>query len=475
MAVDVVLPMLGVTIEKGKITEWLKAEGDTVEKGEPLFVTEADKVSTEVESPASGILAKILVQTNIEVPILTPVAIITEAGEEIPAELLARSEAPADAPPVTGPPATAATPASHKSSPAPGKGAGGPIRAVPAARRLAREKNLKLEAIAGSGPEGVITCADVEKAASAPASAVSTLARRLAGHEGINLTKVTGSGVRGRIMRSDVTSYITRQAEAGPQLGQSIPMSSVRQVIARRMSESAFNAPHIYFFAEVNLDPLLQYRKALLGQVEDAFGLKLSVNDFLIKAVALNLFDFPMLNSRLDGDQVVINPQINVGLAVAQPEGLIVPAIEAADRQGLVAICEQRTDLVERARAGKLTMPEIERGTFTISSLAQYDITHFTAILNPPQAGILSVGKTDQRLYLDREGRVKTKWISVMGLGVDHRIIDGSVAADFLQNLKQKLESPLFSFLPCVADGGHEELRPGDNWRRPGRIPRRHS
>jgi len=223
-------------------------------------------------------------------------------------------------------------------------------------------------------------------------------------------------------------------------------MSSVRKVIARRMSESAFTAPHIYFFTEVWLDPLLDFRKMVLSDFEKHFNLRPSINDFLIKAVALNILDFPMLNAQLKGEEIHIMPEINMGVAVAVAEGLIVPAVPNADRIGIVEIARQRADLVGRAREGKLTLPEMERGTFTISSLARYDITHFTAILNPPQSGILSIGKTDEKLVMI-EGQVRVRRVAQFGLSVDHRIIDGAVAADFLQNLKWKLERPSFTFM----------------------------
>ncbi len=256
-----------------------------------------------------------------------------------------------------------------------------------------------------------------------------------------------GSGVRGRIMRADVAARVERPGgAAGREFGSKIPMSTVRKVIARRMSESAFTAPHIYFFTEVWMDPLLEFRAKIVAEFEKHFAMRPSVNDFLIKAVALNIVDFPMLNAQIKGEEIHIMPEINIGLAVAVDEGLIVPAIAQADRAGLVEIIRQRTDLVARARKGRLTLAEMERGTFTISSLAQYDITHFTAILNPPQSGILSVGKTDEKLVLV-DGQVKVKRITMLGLSVDHRIIDGAVAADFLQNLKGKLETPAFHFL----------------------------
>ena len=456
MAVEVVLPMLGITVERGKIVEWLKKEGDPVEKGEIIFIVEVEKATTEVESPASGILAKILIPVGVEAPILSVAAIITAPGEALPEKY--RAAQPAAAPAREAPAREvpdAVTEATPKEAPLMPGAAPGVVMAVPAARYLAKERGVDLASIKGTGPDGIILVKDVEAAAGAAPKEVpvrvSTLGRKLAEKEGVPLEKVEGTGVRGRIMRADVSAYAESAyaegaAAPGRRLGTKIPMSTVRKVIGRRMSESAFTAPHIYFFSDVCMDPLLELREKVVSDFEKHFGLRPSVNDFLIKAVALNLLDFPMLNGQVKGDEIHIMPEINVGLAVAVEEGLVVPAIARADRIGLVEIIRQRSDLVERARKGRLTLAEMERGTFTVSSLAQFDITHFTAILNPPQSGILSVGKTDEKLVLV-DGQVRVKRITTFGLSVDHRIIDGAVAADFLQNLKWKLERPAFTFL----------------------------
>ena len=442
MATEIVIPMLGITVEKGKIVEWFKNEGDSVEKGESIFVVEADKVTTEVEAPASGILAKILLPAGEEVPVLTLAGVITAPGEELPEKYRSR---------VAVESATIAAASAPLPSPAVavgrGTGGNGPVRIVPAARKLALEKGLDLTALSGTGPQGVVVYRDVQTALAAaprPTVKASSLARKYAEREGVALAGVEGRGVRGRIMRDDVTQAL-RQA-AAPQLGKVIPMSTMRQVIARRMAQSASTAPHIYFFTDVHMDPLLDLRDEILPDFKRVFDLRPSVNDFLIKAVALTIVDFPMLNATIKDQEIHIQPQINVCLAVALPEGLIVPAISRTDQRGLVDIVRQRMDLVERARAGKLTREELDRGTFTVSSLAQYDITSFTAIINPPQSGILSVGKTREELFLD-DGTVKTRRVATLGLAVDHRIIDGAVAAEFLQSLKAKLQRPMFTFL----------------------------
>jgi pyruvate dehydrogenase E2 component (dihydrolipoamide acetyltransferase) len=445
VAIEVVLPMLGITVEKGTIVEWMKKEGDPVEKGEIIFIVEVEKATTEVESPASGILGKILVPEGIEVPVLTVVGVITEPGEELSPGYMA--------PPIEIPPAEAEAAVqadrilpsmSSQDAQAP---PGGPVKVVPAARKLAQDKGLNVETLTGTGPEGVVLYRDVERAVKTeekPAFRVSTLARRLAEKEGIPLKGIEGTGVRGRIMQADVKEAI--EEATAPELGMIIPMDRMRKVIARRMSESAFTAPHIYFFTDVWMEPLLDFRQDILSDFEKKFGLRPSINDFLIKAVALNILDFPLLNATLKGENIHILPDVNVCLAVALPQGLIVPAITNADKAGLAEIIRQRTDLVQRARSGNLSVAELERGTFTISSLTQYDITCFTAILNPPQSGILSIGRTRDEIAL-MDGEVKVKKVATFGLSVDHRIIDGTVAADFLQNLKWKLERPSFTFL----------------------------
>lgn len=440
MATEVVLPMLGITIEKGQIREWMKCEGDPVEKGESIFVVEADKVTTEVEAPASGVLAKILVPVGVEVPVLTVVAIIAQPGEAIeherPVETAVERRPAASSGVIPG-----AVPAQVSS---------GQVAAMPAARHLARKLGVDLSQVTGTGPGRVIQVRDVEAASMAArleeAPKASTLARKLAESEGILLSDVQGTGVRGRIMREDVLKAASSEKALLQAAEQVIPMDGMRKVIARRMAESKFTAPHIYFFSEIRMDLLLHFKEEVADDFEKAVGIRLSVNDLLIKAVGLTLLELPYLNARIEREEIHIWPQVNVGLAVALPHGLIVPAIADASRIGLAEISRQRSDLVERARSGRLTMDEVQRGTFTISSLAQYEVTAFTAILNPPQSGILSVPKWREQLVLD-DGKVTVTRVANFGLSVDHRLVDGAVAAGFLQSLKKKLEAPAFTFL----------------------------
>jgi len=333
------------------------------------------------------------------------------------------------------------------------------LRAVPLARWMAKKERIDLSLVKGTGPKGVILPKDVERfrtTQSAMGTVVptkkrlaSSLARKWAAKKGISLEKINGTGNRGRIMMADVTRAMEKGAispNGQGMFGQTLPMTQMRKAIAKRMSLSAFTAPHIYFFSDVEMDALNKRREEILPDFERKFKIRISINDFFIKAVAVTIGEFPILNSRLKGEEIYIMPEINIGLAVALEEGLIVPAVPQADQLSLAEISQIRTDLVDRARTRKLKLEEIERGTFTISSLAQFDITFFTAILNPPQSGILTIGKETDHLAL-REGKVITKKIARFGLSVDHRIIDGVLAARFLESLKNRLEKPALASL----------------------------
>ena len=458
MAVEVVLPALGLTVEKGKILKWIKQEGETVARGDSLYEVEADKVTTEVESPASGVLRKILIPEGVEVPILTVVAVITGEKEKLPEKYLTMA--------AVKPEKKDEAELSRIQEPSVFVTSGPTeIKAPPAARKLAKEGGIDLRSIHGSGPGGTVLVRDVESflgrgGQAGPRILATPTARKLAEREGIALASVKGTGVSGRVMKADVeTRSASRSLMEKPKvsavkagqvskyrLGQIIPMNSIRKVIAKRMVQSKFTAPHIYFFNDVDMEKLLGLREEILTEFEESEGIRISINDFLIKAVALTLREYPLVNSTVSGEEIRIFPEINVGLAVAMEDGLIVPAIPRTDQLGLGEIARYRADLVDRARQTKLTIEEMERGTFTISSLAQFDITFFTAILNPPQSGILTVGKVEEKPVV-RNGQMVIRRMMREGLSVDHRIIDGAVAAQFLQSLKKKLENPYTTFL----------------------------
>lgn len=443
MATEVIIPALGVVVEKVKILNWFKSEGDRVEKGEPLLEIESDKVVTEISTPASGILGPILYEEGAEVGVTQMVAIILAEGEDVPEQYRQKVGERI----ISGFPLPS-QPASQIEKPSQ------PVKAAPAARKLAEEKGVDLSLVTPTGPHGTMMKHDVEAyLATRPSEKrpqkVSSLARKAAEDLHVPLENIQGTGAAGLIMKADVLRAADQKGFPGKEeglFGKIIPISKMRQVIARRLTESAFTAPHIYLFTEMNMEGLLSLRESILEEFEKRFQVRLSINDCFIKAVALAIREYPLFNASLRGDEIHVHPEINVGLAVALDEGLIVPAILQADRIGLGAIAQQRADLVDRARKGKLTLQEIERGTFTVSSLANFDITFFTAILNPPQSGILSVGKVQDQLYL-QEGKVRSRKVAQVGLSADHRIIDGAMAARFLETLKRMIENPIFYFL----------------------------
>jgi pyruvate dehydrogenase E2 component (dihydrolipoamide acetyltransferase) len=438
MAIEVIIPALGLIVEKVKILNWLKSEGDRVEKGEPLLEIESDKVVTEILSPASGILGSILYGVGVEVPITTVVGLIMVEGEEIPEFYRQQVE---ELLPTKVAMAIPLSPLAEKRSK--------PVKVAPAAQKLAEERKIDLSVVIPTGPHGTIMKKDVETYLASGVSEkrpqkVSGLALKVAEEFRVSLARIEGTGVQGRIMKADVLRTMGQKASVSKEeslFGKIIPMSKMRQVIVRRLSESAFTAPHIYLFIDVDMEEVLRLRGSIMKEFEEQFEVGLSINDFLIKAVALAIREYPLLNASVKGNEIHIHPEINIGLAVALDEGLIVPAIPRADKLSLRAIAQMRVELVSRGRKGKLTLNEIERGTFTISSLANFGIRFFTAIINPPQSGILSVGKIEDQLYLEN-GEVKGRKISRFGLSADHRIVDGVEAAKFLQTTRKIMENP---------------------------------
>ena len=416
MATEVIIPALGVIVEKVRIVQWLKLEGDRVKEGEPLLEVESEKVTTEIVSPASGILGCILYPEGAEVPVTAVAAVIVAEGEAVPESYRQQME---EAAPPSAPMPAPSVPVAERVLKS--------IKAAPAARKLAEKKEVDLSLVTPTGPHGTVMKKDVETYL---ASAILEKKPR----------KVS---IPARKKAEEQLEAISKEEDL---FGKVIPMNRMRQVIARRMSESAFTAPHIYFFTDMNMEKVLNVRESIREDFEKRFNVRPSINDFLIKAVALAIREYPLLNGTIRGDEIHVHPEINIGLAVALDDGLIVPAIPQADRLGLGTIAQIRADLVERARKGKLTISEIERGTFTVSSLASLDISFFTAILNPPQSGILTLGKTQDRLYLE-DGELKTEKVANCGLSVDHRIIDGVVAAKFLQTIKKIVENPYLYLL----------------------------
>jgi pyruvate dehydrogenase E2 component (dihydrolipoamide acetyltransferase) len=412
MATDVQLPRLGQGMESGVIVHWLKSEGDTVSKGEPLYELDTDKVTQEVESELDGVLTKIVVSGG-DVDVGATVAVIesdgaaeapapapAEAPSETPSED-SQAVAPVDTPPPTPEPVSAVPPsAADGRSAAPTR-----IKASPLARRMARERGVDLASLQGTGPEGRILADDVERAAAGGAAAPAAPA--------------TAALPAGEI--------------------EVVPLTSIRKTIARRLTE-AWSAPVFQLGVSADMTEVLALREQLVERLVEGDA-KPTVNDVLVKLVGAALMRHRPVNATFTGEEIQRHPNAHVGIAVAAPQGLVVPVIRDADRRTVQEIARARADLVGRARDNKLTLQDMEGGTFTISNLGMFGVEQFTAVLNPPQVAILAVGAVkDEAVVTD--GELEIAPILRLMLTCDHRAIDGADGAQFLQTLVALIEQP---------------------------------
>ncbi|HKU56703.1 MAG TPA: dihydrolipoamide acetyltransferase family protein [Gaiellaceae bacterium] len=399
MATEVILPRLGQGMESGTIVRWLKAEGEAVEKGEPLFELDTDKVTQEVEAEAAGVLLKIAIAEG-EVPVGQTVAFIGAEGEDVP-EVASNNLFQAEGREAD----EASEPKTPAPAPEPAPAAGnGRIKASPLARRIARERGIELSGIRGTGPDGRIVAEDVERAeAGAPTPASNKL-------------------LQAPVPAGEV---------------ESIPLSNVRKTIARRLTE-AWQIPVFQLQASADMTRV----DALVARLRERDPeLRVTVTDVLTKVCAQALMRHREVNAAFTEDAILLHPSANVGLAVAAPQGLVVPVIKGAERLSLTEIAGIRVDLVGRARDNSLRAEDLEGGTFTISNLGMFAVERFTAVLNPPQAAIVAVGATEDRVVPFDGGTAVRPLVTLTGT-FDHRAVDGAPAAAFLQTLKESLEDP---------------------------------
>jgi len=393
MPTEVRLPRLGQGMEAGTIVKWLKSEGEPVEKGEPLFELDTDKVTQEVEAEASGVLLKIAISEG-EVEVGRTIGFIGAADEAVPELAPAAAPEPSPSPEAAPRPVPAAVEATSGST------ANGRLKASPLARRIARERGVDLAAIVGTGPDGRIVAEDVERAgATAPAPV-------------------------------PVAAVVSGEVE-------SRPLSSVRKTIARRLTET-WTVPA--FQLTVSAD-MTRANALVSGQRDLNPEIRITVTDVLTKLCAQALMRHRDMNVQYGGDELLIFPSADVGIAVAAPQGLVVPVVRGAERLSIAQIAQVRADLVGRAREGKLRTEDLEGGTFTISNLGMYDVDEFVAVLNPPQASILAVGATREQV-VPRDGELVVAPLMTMTLTCDHRAVDGATGADFLRTVKRFVEGP---------------------------------
>ena len=431
MPKEVIMPALGMAQDEGVLLRWLKKEGEMVTAGEPLMEVATDKVDVQVEAPASGLLTAVTAQEGDEIPVGQVIGLIAAEGEELPA-----------APP----------PAELKVSPAEDKSEPSSLPASPVAARLAAEHGIDLADVQASG--GRISKEDVEahirSASSANSGArvlASPKARRLARERGIDIASLVGSGPEGAVLAADVPLSAQPVTET-PQMPdfalaavepETQPVSRMWQIMAERLTSSWTSVPHFYLVREVNADQLMHWRTILSSGSADA---KITYTDLLTKLAALALARFPRLNAFWDDGNIVSNPDINVGLAIAVEQGLLVPVVHNADRLRVEEIAARRADLVARAGSGGLSPADFSGGTFTISNLGMYGVDAFNAIVNPPQAAILAVGRIADRVVAV-DGQPAVRPMMTLTLSCDHRAVDGVRAAQFLDALVGMIEEPL--------------------------------
>ena len=428
MPINLLMPALSPTMTEGKLSKWVKKEGDKVKSGDVIAEIETDKATMEFEAVDEGTLGKILVPEGTEgVAVNTPIGVILEEGEDassIKAPAAAPAPAPAAAAPAPAPAAAAPSPAPAPAAAAPAPAVQGDrVFATPLAKRIAKDAGIDLKAVKGSGPHGRIVKADIEFAKSQPGPSAAVAA--------------AGPAVG--------TAPAAAPKAPPPAFGpayEEVPLTSIRKVIARRLTEAKQTVPHFYLTIDYKLDALL----ALRSQLNAKSDTKLSVNDFIIRASALALKKVPAANASFTDTALRMYKDIDISVAVATPTGLITPIIKHADQKGLVQISSEMKDLAGRAKEGKLKPEEFQGGTFSISNLGMFGIKDFAAIINPPQGCILAVGAGEQRPVVV-DGALAIATVMSCTLSVDHRVVDGAVGAEYLAALKGLIEDPITMLL----------------------------
>ncbi|GHH98931.1 dihydrolipoamide acetyltransferase family protein [Neobacillus kokaensis] len=433
MATEVVMPKLGATMEEGTIVSWLAQVGEVVEEGDAIAEVQTDKIVLEVEAETTGVLLKTLYDEGSTVKVQEVIAYLGEEGESVDG---------IDHKSFSASQAAAAEDSAIQERPFenPNK-----KRRTPAARKLAEANHIDLRRISGSGPKGRIQKNDVENYLVENTKKITPLAEKIAVDLGIDYKNVTGTGSNGKIVKADLlTSNPTNESHVQPAIQQGekrVPFKGIRKVIADRMVQSANTAPHVTLTSEVDMTNCVRLRKELLPVIEKISGCRLSFNEIIFKATAHTLQRHPDINVSLDKNEIVYHTNVNVGMAVAVPNGLVVPVVKNANQMGLAALTEECKALGKRAREGKLLPEQMQNGTFTISNLGMYAVDGFTPIINQPESAILGVGTIKEKPVVIN-GEISIRSMMVLSLSFDHRIIDGAPAAAFITDLKETLENP---------------------------------
>lgn len=436
MAIPINIPKLGMTMVDAELVEWKANEGDWVEKGGQILTIETEKITWEVEAVASGFL-HILVQKGKTAEVGEVVGLLAATKEEL--EALQKEtpvgEAVKEMPaPAVGQPLVAASPSEEKAS----------APASPAARRLAKELGVDLALVTGTGPGGRITEADVTKYHEEKPSRpkITPLAERMARQGGLDISAIVGTGERGKITKEDVERAMevrARVQEAKPV--KSIPFTGMRKSIAKNMHASLQNTAQVTTFTEVDVTEMARFRDLIREEYKNDETVKVSYNDIIILATARALKRFPIMNSTLVGDEILLHDAVHMGIAVSLPDGLIVPVLRDADKKDLLQIAKEGRELAQKAREGTLTIDEVTGGTFTLSNVSMFEVDASTLILRPPETGILGIGRVREKPAV-YNGEIAIRSMMFLSLTFDHRVVDGAPASEFLGTVARYLQDP---------------------------------
>ncbi len=427
MATEILMPALSPTMEEGTLAKWLVKEGDTVASGDLLAEIETDKATMEFEAVDEGVIGKLLVAEGSEgVKVNTAIAVLLEDGEDADSAVATPAAAPSEAAATV---VEAPSEAPQQTSPAPAApqtAKGERVFATPLARRIAADKGIDLSSMTGSGPHGRIIKADVENATAAPKTASAPAS--------------TASSQSATVAQGPSTDQVIAMYEG--RAFEEVKLDAMRKTIAARLTEAKQSVPHFYLRRDIELDALLKFRAEINATLEPR-GIKLSVNDFIIKACALALQQVPEANAVWAGDRTLKMERSDVAVAVAIEGGLFTPVLQDADQKSLSALSTQMKDMASRARDRKLAPREYQGGSFAISNLGMFGIDNFDAIINPPHSAILAVGAGAKKPVVGADGELKVATVMSTTMSVDHRVIDGALGANLLNAIKHNLENPV--------------------------------
>lgn len=438
MSINVQMPKFGMTMKQGTVSKWFKNEGDVVEKGEELFEVETEKITNQVEAPANGTLFQIVVPTGSTVPVGAILAIIAQDGE-VP-ERIDGIEIGDE---VEVEPADSAAKAPAR------KGPETRVVATPSARRTAKELGVELSLVPGTGPGGRIKESDVKKfhEEGPPMPPITPVALEMAKEHGLDIRSITGTGENGKILKEDVEralagptpdAGVSVEPAAEPKV---IPMTGMRLAIAQNMQASLQNAAQLTAFTEVDVTEMVRFRDLVREEYRKQ-DVKISYNDIIMMATARTLIRHPIMNSTQIGDEILLHSNVDLGMAVALKEGLIVPKIRNAERKSLLEIASEARELARSAREGTLGMDAVTNGTFTISNVSMLEMDGFTPVLNPPETGILGIGRVVEKPAV-KNGEICVRHMMTLSLTFDHRVVDGAPAMSFLRDLARVLKEPI--------------------------------